>query len=357
MWQSAADCLIGVCLVQWKGHVAGASNAAACAPSTTAHFIKLPAACTVSCRELQHLCFYASHGVLMAVHTVLCCACCQSGATPAALLRLNSAEQARYRAAAGLDFEEHFLRIRPQLLVVTEDDKYGQAKRDLCAQVGAQYVILPKDLDYQPISTTQILANIRAPSCCPLRVDFGGDWPFEIGGGLGGSAAHALLHGRNPVQSELDLGVGWQDPAVIKETGLCVWHSGASPLLDFKVSGSFLLCKMALLWTGKPHVTYEKTDLQRDYNLIEQAGSLARQAVLPGQESLQALAAAVAVSYRMQLQEGMDELPEHGELAKKYCGGGWGGYALYMFGSGEQRDAFVHGVQGTHSIEPYIQSP
>jgi hypothetical protein len=38
-------------------------------------------------------------------------------------------------AAAGLDFEEHFLRIRPQLLVVTEDDKYGQAKRDLCAQV------------------------------------------------------------------------------------------------------------------------------------------------------------------------------------------------------------------------------
>jgi hypothetical protein len=36
---------------------------------------------------------------------------------------------------AGLDFEEHFLRIRPQLLVVTEDDKYGQLKRDLCAQV------------------------------------------------------------------------------------------------------------------------------------------------------------------------------------------------------------------------------
>jgi hypothetical protein len=27
------------------------------------------------------------------------------------------------------------LRIRPQLLVVTEDDKYGQLKRDLCAQV------------------------------------------------------------------------------------------------------------------------------------------------------------------------------------------------------------------------------
>jgi hypothetical protein len=142
---------------------------------------------------------------------------------------------------------------------------------------------------------------------------------------------------------------------VIKETGLCVWHSGATPQLDFKTSGSFLQGTMALLWTGKPHVTYEKTDLQRDYKLIEQAGSIARQAVLPGQESLQALAAAVAVTYKMQLQEGMEQLPEHGELAKKYCGGGWGGYALYMFGDRQQRDAFVQGVQEARSIEPYIQ--
>ncbi|WIA16414.1 hypothetical protein OEZ85_013106 [Tetradesmus obliquus] len=286
---------------------------------------------------------------------------------------------------AGLDFEEHFLRIRPQLLVVTEDDKYGQAKRELCAQVGAQYVVLPKDLDYQPTSTTQILANIRAPSCCPLRVDFAGgwldvpkharqgafivncavgplvslnDWQYEVGGGLGGSAAHALLCGKNSVQSELDLGVGWQDPAVIQETGLCVWRSGAIPQLDFKSSGSFLQGKLALLWTGKPHVTYEKTDLQRDYDLIQQAGSMARQAVLPEQESVEALAAAVAVSYKMQLQEGMEELPsatEHGELAKKYCGGGWGGYALYMFGSQQRRDAFVQGTQGARSIEPYLR--
>jgi hypothetical protein len=145
---------------------------------------------------------------------------------------------------------------------------------------------------------------------------------------------------------------------VIKETGLCVWRSGASPQLDFKSTGSFLQGRMALLWTGKPHVTYEKTDLQRDYSLIEQAGSMARQAVLPGQESVDKLAAAVGVSYKMQLQEGMEELPDHGELAKKYCGGGWGGYALYMFGSEEQRDAFVQGVQGVQgarSIEPYIQ--
>ena len=35
-------------------------------------------------------------------------------------------------------------------------------------------------------------------------------WPYHIGGGLGGSAAHAALTGRDAVASELALGVGWQ---------------------------------------------------------------------------------------------------------------------------------------------------
>lgn len=241
--------------------------------------------------------------------------------------------------------------------------------------------MLPKDLNYTPISTTQILANIRAPTTCPLRVDFGGgwldvpklarpgtfivncaispvvslnNWPYHLGGGLGGSGAYALLSGKDSVQSELDLGVGWQDPAVIKETGLCVWRSGSKPQLDFKVWGDFLNGKMAVLWTGKPHVTYEKTDVTRDYDLVEKAGKMARQAVLPGQESVEALAEAVNVSYTMQLGEGMAELPVHGELGKKYCGGGWGGYAVYIFGTTEQREAFLSSVADAVSIEPYI---
>lgn len=36
----------------------------------------------------------------------------------------------------GLDFVAHFRRAAPALLVVTEDDKYGDAKRALCAEVG-----------------------------------------------------------------------------------------------------------------------------------------------------------------------------------------------------------------------------
>lgn len=122
-----------------------------------------------------------------------------------------------------------------------------------------------------------------------------------------------------------------------------------------QVQGDFLAGKMGLLWTGSPHVTYENTDLSRDYDMVQRAGDLARQAVLPGQESIQRLAQAVGISYQMQIQEGMPELQIHGELGKKYCGGGWGGYALYLFASEQQRAAFLK-LEGTKAIEPYIHS-
>lgn len=147
---------------------------------------------------------------------------------------------------------------------------------------------------------------------------------------------------------------------MIRETGLCVWRSGQQPVLDFKVNGDFLRGCMALLWTGAPHHTPSNTELCRDYAAVEEAGRLARQAVLPGQESLAALAAAVDASYRVQLGEGMAPLPEHvGALAKKYCGGGWGGYALYLWQDAAARDAFVEQRGGgsdalAMAIEPYV---
>lgn len=45
------------------------------------------------------------------------------------------------------------------------------------------------------------------------------DWPYERNSGLGGSAAWAILNGRDGVGAELDLGVGWQDPAIGVECG------------------------------------------------------------------------------------------------------------------------------------------
>ena len=280
----------------------------------------------------------------------------------------------------GLDFLEDFRRLKPDVLVVTEDDQYGDLKRALCAEVGAEYIVLPKTPpQYEPVSSSQLVKWIRAPKDASLRVDFAGgwldvprharsggfivncaispkvslrDWGYERNAGLGGSGAWALLNGHTGVEEEVNLGVGWQDPAVIRETGLCVWRSGAHPSLEFKTDGSLLSGHMALWWSGKQHNTPGMADQKRDYAAIEAASLLARQGVLAG--SLELVGQGIAASYGVQLHEGMDPLPEaQGCLGRKYCGGGFGGYALYLFGKQEEREAFVAANPANRAIEPY----
>lgn len=293
----------------------------------------------------------------------------------------------------GLDFKEHFLRLKPDILAVTEDDKYAPLKRDLCAQVKGRYLVLPKTPpQFPPISTTEIVRWIKAPLEAPLRVDFAGgwldvpryaradgyivncavapcvslrDWSYERNAGLGGSGAWALLNGRDGVGSELDLGVGWQDPAVIRETGLCVWRSGPRPELELKTGVSLLQGRLALLWTGKPHCTPAMVDDARDYAAISRAGRTARDAVW--QQNLPLLADAIRQSYAVQRAEGMDPLrgDEAGgrdevllachPLAWKYCGGGFGGYAVYLFADRAGRDKACQ-LSGFRPIEPYLAS-
>lgn len=281
----------------------------------------------------------------------------------------------------GLDFKEHFLALKPDVLAVTEDDQYEDKKRALCAEVGAEYVKLSKTPpQFTPVSTSSIVRNIRTPALAPLRVDFGGgwldvpkyaregayvvncaisplvslsNWSYEQKSGLGGSGAWALLNGNDGVESELALGVGWQDPAVIRETGLCVWRSGDRPVLHFKRNGDFLRGHMALHHTDIPHDTPANAGNARDYARIEKAGQLAKTAV--HEASLEILGEAVRTSYDAQIGEGMAELAEApGCLGRKYCGGGWGGYALYLFGDSEDRDAFVARSTCNRPIEPYI---
>jgi cytidyltransferase-like protein len=283
--------------------------------------------------------------------------------------------------AEGLDFEEEFLRLRPDILAVTEDDKYTSLKQALCARIGARYVVLPKTPpQFAPISTTEIVRWIRAPQEAPLRVDFAGGWldvprfarpdgyivncavsptvsmrtwPYERNAGLGGSGAWALLNGRDGVSSELDLGVGWQDPAVIAETGLCVWRSGPRPELELKTDGALLRGRLALLWTGQSHSTPDLTERPRDFAAIGRSGRTARDAVW--RQDLVLLADAMRQSYAVQLAEGMTPLPADlpDALAWKYCGGGFGGYAAFLFADAGARDA-AGARPGFRPIEPYV---
>lgn len=177
------------------------------------------------------------------------------------------------------------------------------------------------------------------------------DWPYEIGGGLGGSAAHAILEGRDSMQSELKLGVGWQDPAVINETGLCVWRSGPKPILAAKTDGSILSCRMAVCWTGKRHFTPDFVDLDRDYDLIVRSSQVCSNGVQRNDFNL--IIAGIDLYHQAQLNEGMDPLPLYGEASRKYCGGGWGGYALYIFESTSARDHFAQEHSEARAVEPY----
>ena len=180
------------------------------------------------------------------------------------------------------------------------------------------------------------------------------EWPYEHRAGLGGSGAWALINGKNGFDSEIELGVGWQDPAVIGETGLCVWRSGPKPELDFKQNGDFLTGRMAILWTGSQHDTPSFADLPRDYERIAQSGRIAREGVLT--KDIHQIAAGVNLYHQTQLDEGMQKLPEiAGSIAHKYCGGGYGGYGLYLFEDAALRDAAVSSIEPLRSVEPFCR--
>jgi cytidyltransferase-like protein len=279
----------------------------------------------------------------------------------------------------GLDFKSNFLEEKPNILVVTEDDKYSAWKKELCQQIGAQYEVLPKSLEYQKISTTDIINRIKAPSEVPLRVDFGGiwldvprlkrefgyivnctitpmvsltDWNYPVSCGLGGSAAFSLLNGKNAIQTEMRNNVGWQDPAVIMETGLCIWKSGDLPYLVLKTSPSFLQGKMALLYNDYSHSTRDIVDNYRDYDLIERAGIMAAKGVYEG--CLLHLGYSMTLQYTAQLKEGMSILPSgYNEVGKCYQGSGYS-MALYLFTDESDRDKFLK-QKNTFKIEPYMR--
>jgi hypothetical protein len=110
---------------------------------------------------------------------------------------------------------------------------------------------------------------------------------------------------------------------------------------------------MAVSYTGMQHDTPSNADNKRDFELIRQAGAKAYEGALAADIGL--IADGVRLSYDVQLEEGMAFLPVVEEaIAWKYCGGGWGGYALYLFDQQSSRDAFVATSNQNIAIEPCL---
>ena len=113
--------------------------------------------------------------------------------------------------------------------------------------------------------------------------------------------------------------------------------------------------RLAIVWTGKPHDTPGLADRPRDYDAIFAAGEKGREAV--EKNCLTTLIEATNLTYAMQLDEGMDPLPHADQVdACKYCGGGFGGYALAMFQDPAKREAFLSETPDTTAIQPYIRT-
>lgn len=216
----------------------------------------------------------------------------------------------------------------------------------------------------------------------PARVDFAGGWldvprfavddgyvvnctiiPFmrkedpsyRPCSGVGGSAAHAILNGQDPFLSEANAGVGWQDPAVILETGLCVWKSGIRPRLAFKSNGDMIRDRIWLEDSCQSHDTATIVEFERDYSAIRAASVLAARAVQYNDYEM--LCLAVQASYRAQLAEGMPPVPDRElSFAHKYCGSGHGGYILRM--SHPRRSVYnLDAGSGCFVIQPYLKPP
>lgn len=282
-----------------------------------------------------------------------------------------------------LSFRSAVAQTKPDILAVTTDDRYLDAKKAFCAEQGIELVVLDKAAPECGLeSSLTMLDRLKAPKHVPLRVDFAGgwldvpeysiegayivncavsptvslrEWLYRKGAGMGGSGGWSVLNGWDPVGSELGLGVGWQDPAVIAETGACVWKSGHKPVLDFKNTGEFLRGRMAIYDTRIKHNTPGLAGLVRPFKKIAKAASVARLGIK--EQDIAVLAIGVQMSYQLQLEEGQAPLPEIGEcLAHKYCGGGHGGYAVYLYETPEAREAALESCEDLYPVEPFCRT-
>ena len=112
---------------------------------------------------------------------------------------------------------------------------------------------------------------------------------------------------------------------------------------------------MAVYDTRVKHYTPGFAGYERSFERIAKAARIARLGVQ--QQDVSVLAVGVQMSYQLQLEEGMQPLPDIGKcLAHKYCGGGHGGYALYLFESKADRDAAVDECEDMYPVEPYCRT-
>ena len=103
------------------------------------------------------------------------------------------------------------------------------------------------------------------------------------------------------------------------------------------------------------HNTPGLAGLERPFRKIAKAASVARLGIK--EQDIAVLAIGVQMSYQLQLEEGQAPLPKIGDcLAHKYCGGGHGGYAVYLYETPEAREAALESCEDLYPVEPFCRT-
>jgi cytidyltransferase-like protein len=87
---------------------------------------------------------------------------------------LNCVKEAFISSGDGiLDFQKEIRTIEPHIFIVNNDGNYKE-KRDLCEQLGIEYLVLERDviMTTEPKSSTHIISK----SNIPFRIDMSGGW-------------------------------------------------------------------------------------------------------------------------------------------------------------------------------------
>lgn len=189
----------------------------------------------------------------------------------------------------------------------------------------------------------------------PIRINFAGSWLDSPAHAVDGAfvvncTVHpAALDDGSAVFNPKVCKVGWQETALLAETGLCVWRSGDRPVLESKHNPDWL-CGLLALQRLLPQLKAEElVHMPRNYAERAEASRIAAKAA--SERNVTKLAEAVNMEHNAELEEGFSPVPSAlNALAYKYAG--TSGYAVYLFSDRISRDRFCS--TGAVPVEPYI---
>jgi len=67
-------------------------------------------------------------------------------------------------------------KVKVDIWGAISDEPHLEEKRELAKKLGIELVVIPRILDYKPVTSTDLFNKIKTPRELPLKVNFAGGW-------------------------------------------------------------------------------------------------------------------------------------------------------------------------------------